>query len=127
MFAMARPRRPEVERAAVVEAAAGAGTVTARAARLARAVAAAALAQVDLLPDDEIIGLLRALDPSPVARLALDPAVDTAALIIVERVRRLEARGGRRLAEREWRDEDQAILAAVATILARRYRAMLTP
>lgn len=125
VFAMARPCRPDAERLALIAAAGDAGTATERAARVARLVAAAALQDVDLSPADRIVTLLRMASGDPIDRLATDPEIDTAGLIVAERVRRLEARGGRRLPESEWQIEDREIARAVAGKLSARYRKLL--
>ncbi len=125
VFAMARPRRPDAERDAVREAARGQGPAKQRAAWVARRVAVAALQDIDLDPNDRIVKLLRLASGDPVDRLATDPDIDTASLILAERQRRAEARGGRRLPEREWAREDREIVQAVSARLAERYRRLL--
>jgi hypothetical protein len=126
VHAMARPTRPIAERDLVRVAAAGAGSALNRARRLGRAVAEAAIADIDMDPADRVIGLLRALAASPVDRLANDPMFDTGALIVAARLARLRARGGRHLPEREWPAENREVLASVASTLARRYRVHLS-
>lgn len=127
VMAMARPRRPEAEREAVREAVAGStGSAIERARRLAHAVASAALADIDRDPADHVIVLLRGLSPSPVDRLSTSAEIDTSGLIVAERLRRLRARGGRRLSERETEAEDAEVLGAVAATLSRRYRKILS-
>ncbi|PZU77754.1 MAG: hypothetical protein DI530_12240 [Sphingomonas sp.] len=121
---MGRPRRPEIEHAAVIAAAGTTGTARARAARLARRVAVAAVAAVDET-EEPVIGMLRTLIGDPVALLARDPAIDTGAMVRAERARRCEARGGRRLPEAAWPAEDRDTVRVVAAQLERRYRRML--
>ncbi|WP_126172854.1 hypothetical protein [Altericroceibacterium xinjiangense] len=125
VYAMARPRRPALERVAVIEAAGDRGSASCRATRLAETVAAEAMRRIDADPAEAMIAALRLLDPSAVDILAADAEIDTASLIVAERVKRLEARGGQRLPEREWRHEDRATVEAVASVLARRYRKYL--
>lgn len=125
VFAMARPRRPEQERLAVLEGANGRGTASQRAARLAADVTALAIEEVDISPDDRVLSLLRDLAPTPARTLATDPTIDTAGLILAERTRRLASRSGRRLPEREWTQEDREIATAVTAVLMRRYRRIL--
>lgn len=122
VYAMARPRRPGAEKLAVRAAADGPGSAKARAQRLARAVAVRTLEEMDRQPHEQVITLLATLDPSPVAVLATDADIDTAALIRAERARRAEARGGRRLPEAEWPAEDRDVLESVRATLAERYR-----
>jgi hypothetical protein len=123
VYAMARPRRPEAERAAVIAAAAETGgTVAQRAALLAKRVATAVLADIDAEPDDRVLTILRQMQATPIDVLATDPDIDTAALVLAERLRSLTARAGRRLPEREWAAEDRTIVAVIANRLARRYR-----
>lgn len=126
IWAMARPRRPDEERAAVCNAAGVRGSASVRAARLAARVAVAAIAAVD--EDEEpIIAILHELAADPVAMLARDPDIDTAALVRSERAKRCEARGGRRLRERDWPAEDAQVVARITAVLARRYRGFLKP
>ena len=121
VYAMARPRRPAAEREAVRAAADGRGSAAQRASRLADRVAAAALSYVDADPADRLLEIVRA-DKSPIDTLATDAEIDTASLIVAERKRRLECRGGQHLPERQWLIEDRATVAAVASQLAERYR-----
>ncbi|MBZ9650328.1 hypothetical protein K9B33_22615 [Sphingobium sp. 3R8] len=114
------------ERLLVWEAAGSEGSIAERAARLARSVAAAAMAEIDQDEGDRVIALLRQLAPSFVDRLATDPEFSTGALIVKERVRRLEARGGKHLPQSEWCEENRQVLHAVAATLARRYRTFLS-
>lgn len=125
VYAMARPRRPAVERDLVRQAAGRAGGAAERAVRLARRVAAATMLEMDAEETDRVLQLLRAIAADPMTRLASDPEIDTAALIRSEREKRAAGRGGRRLRERDWPAEDREILAAVSDTLSRRYRAML--
>lgn len=125
VYAMARPRRPAAERAAVIAAAGRQGSAAQRAARLAETVARAALADIDGDPADRVIAALRSIEPTPVDILATDAEIDTASLIVAERVRRMQCRGGRRLAERAWPADDDETVRAVAETLARRYRKQL--
>lgn len=108
------------------EADTGSGTVSQRAARLAHAVASASMEDIDRDEADRVIGLLRALAASAVDRLATNPEFGTGVLILRERVRRMEARGGRHLAPSEWKDDDRAVLKAVTATLSRRYRSYLS-
>ncbi|UUL82231.1 hypothetical protein [Sphingomonas qomolangmaensis] len=125
VYAMARPRRPLSERDAVRAAAGVSGSVTCRATALARRVAAATIAEIDRPHAERILSLLNAMTGDPVTALATDAEIDTAALVVAARTRRLEARGGRRLPEAGWANEDREIAAEVAHVLARRYRAHL--
>lgn len=125
VYAMARPRRPTLERDLVRKAAGGGGSAAARAARLAARVALATIAAVDELEEETVLSLLREFSNDPVMRLARDPEIDTARLIRNERAKQSEARGGRRLAEREWPAEDARTAAAVSVLLTRRYRSFL--
>lgn len=125
VYAMARPRRPVVERQAVLAAAIGKGSQSQRAAQLADRVAVAALKYVDADPADRLANMLRDRDRTPVSILATDAEIDTASLIIAERVRRLESRGGQLLQERHWTAENRATVAAVAAQLTERYRRFL--
>ncbi|OHT22186.1 hypothetical protein [Edaphosphingomonas haloaromaticamans] len=125
IYAMARPRRPGAERETVIAAAGTNGSASNRARQLARAVAAAALADIDRDPAEHVIRLLRDLAPTPLDTLAISAEIDTAGLVIAERVRRLRARGGRRLSDREALSEDSEVIAAVASILSERYRRYL--
>ena len=119
---MARPRRPEIEREAVQAAAAGqSGSNAQRARRIARAVADQTLRELDGSPADRVLLLIGALGASPIATLATDPEVDTAAAIRAERAARMEARGWRRPTAAEWDADDRAMLEAVADRLAKRY------
>ena len=125
---MARPRRPASERECVRAAAADVpGTAARRAAIVAERVAAATLCFIDGAPGDRVSALLRRMAHCPIETLATDADIDTAGLVSIERIRRLEARGGRRLLERDWPAEDRAIGAAVTKLLARRYRGYLAP
>ena len=126
VFAMARPSRPASERALVLEAASSSGTAAERAARLAKAVAATALDEIDREDAERVIGLLRQLAPTAVDQLATAPEFATAEMIVRERVRRLEARGGKRLSPPNWADEDREVLRAVVATLSRRYRTYLS-
>ncbi len=119
---MARPRRPVAERDAVRAAATGRGTAAQRALHLARAVAKRTLAEIDRDPEEHIFRLLRDLEPSPLDVLATSPEIDTAALFVAERVRRLRDRAGRRLSDGELDIEDTEIIAAVTRKLTDRYR-----
>lgn len=85
----------------------------------------AALVHIDGDPEDRLIGQMHALVASPVYVLATDPDIDTAGLIVAERVRRMVCRGGRRLRECEWGREDSEVMATVADTLAERYRRLL--
>lgn len=121
VWAMARPRRPDAERVAVLAAVDSNGSAEARAMRLARVVVQETIADIDRDPSERVIALLRSLDPSPVQSLASDPEIDTAALIRSERQARLDGRGGRRLREAEWAIEDREVSRAAVATLARRY------
>jgi hypothetical protein len=125
VFAMARPRRPPAEANLVRAAADGPGCASQRALRLAARVAKATLADVDAVETDPVLVLLHALALNPVHQLATDPEIDTAALFRAERAKRADARGGRRLPEREWAAEDREIMATITAALARRYRGAL--
>ncbi len=122
VYAMARPGRPDAERVAVLAAAGDKGSIAQRAARLASKVAIEAMNHIDMDPGERILALLAPLAPSPIEVLATDPEIDTARLIQLERIQRMEARGGQRLAERQWAAEDRAILAKIVPTLAERYR-----
>ena len=126
VFSMARPSRPASERALVVEAASASGTAVERATRLAKAVAAIALDEIDREDAERVIGLLRQLAPTAVDQLATAPEFATAEMIVRQRVRRLEARGGKRLSQPQWADEDREVLKAVVATLSRRYRTYLS-
>ena len=122
VYAMARPRRPDTEREAVREAAARqSGSCAQRARRIAGAVAVLALRELDGTPADRVLLLLGTLEASPLLTLAVDPEVDTAAAIRVERAMRMEARRWRRPTPAEWDADDRALLAAVTERLAKRY------
>lgn len=121
VWAMGRPRRPDAERAAVLAAAVGSGSVEARATRLARRVVADTIAEIDRDPSERVIALLRSLNPTPLQSLASDPEIDTAAIIRAERQARLDGRGGRRLPEAEWPIEDREVSRAAVAVLAKRY------
>lgn len=122
VFAMARPGRPAAEREAVLEAAAQmTGSHAQRARRLAHAVAQLTLREIDGPAVDRVLLLLRTLDATPAAVLATDPEIDTAAMIRAERIRRLEAAGGRRSLPAEWPAEDRELLRIVTDQLAKRY------
>lgn len=125
-FAMARPARPRAERLLVVEAAGRSGTIVERATRLARAVATTAMGAIDRDEADRVIELLRQLAPTSVDELASGPDFATGDLILRERVRRLEARGGKRLRAEQWAEEDREVLEVVVATLARRYRNYLS-
>ncbi len=125
VFAMARPSRPLGERDLVSTADSGAGTVSERASRLALSVANASMADIDRDDADRVIGMLRALAPTAIDRLANDPEFGTGALIVRERLKRLEARGGKHLHPSDWKDDDRAVIKAVASTLSRRYRSYL--
>jgi hypothetical protein len=126
VFAMGRPRRPAEEAHLVRQAAADGGTAIARAARVAHRVAALTLVAVDEVGEEPVVKILRMLANDPTTILARDPSIDTAALIRIERARRCEARGGRRLPERDWEREDRETLKYVAVALTRRYRRYLS-
>ena len=79
VYAMARPRRPDAERLAVIAAGAGEGSAAQRARRLAYAAATTALQDIDADSADRVFTLLRGLTPSPVDVLATDAEIDTAA------------------------------------------------
>jgi hypothetical protein len=120
---MGRPARPAAEKHAVRAAIeAGRGSMAQRTRRLAQAVARQTMLEIDGDGTSRVIGLLDALIGSPIPLLASDPAIDTAELIRVERCRRLEARGGRRLPEADWPTEDREELAIVSEQLFRRYQ-----
>lgn len=122
VYAMARPARPAVEGELVRAALANQpGTAARRARSLAATVARQALAAIDGDPADRALLLLDALVCSPAARLALDEAIDTAALVRAERARRAEARGWRRLSDAQGCAEDREIVAAVTAALTKRY------
>jgi hypothetical protein len=125
VYAMARPRRPDAEREAVLSAPAGDGSAAQRARTLARAVVSAAVQDMDQDPGDRLVSLLMPLSVTPIARLATDPEIGTAGLIVRERMRRMEARGGRRLQEWEWCREDREIAATVTAVLAERYARLM--
>lgn len=93
---------------------------------LARKVAKAALDDLQAMPGDRVAILLGMMANSPLARLAADPEIDTAALVRAERLRRLEARSWRHLPEREWAADDRAVIEAVTAILAKRYSRFLS-
>lgn len=122
VYSMARPRRPAIEKHAVLAAAGTDGSMSRRATRLADRVARAALEYVDADPADRLLAILHGEDRAPIDTLATDAEIDTASLIVAERMRRLEARGGQHLPERQWLVEDRATVKAVADILAERYR-----
>lgn len=128
VFAMARPRRPESERLAVLAAASGDGSAQCRAARLARAVTAY-LGEVERTAPDDVTAIARRLAvrlaPSPVEILATDPMIDTGALIRRERVARFEARECRQASPAEWEAETRVLLAAAEATLAERYARIL--
>lgn len=124
IYAMARPRRPAIECQLVRAAAPTSGSVAQRATAVARAVAAEALVAID--ETEPVVSILRALATDPVSTLARDPSIDTGATIRIERARRADARGGRRLPEAEWQGEDREILKMLRDTLARRYRAHLS-
>lgn len=126
IFAMARPARPAAERDLVWEAAGTVGPIAERAGRLARLVASAAMDDIDRDDSDRVIGLLRQLAPSPVDRLATSPEFSTGVLVMKERVRRLEARGGKHLPPAAWAEDNRQVLSAVASTLTRRYRTFLS-
>jgi len=126
VFAMARPGRPAEEARLVRQAAADGGTAVARAARVAHRVAALTLVAVDEVGEEPVVAILRMLANDPAVILARDPSIDTAALIRIERARRCDARGGRRLPEREWEREDRETLRSVEAALTRRYRRYLS-
>lgn len=126
VLAMARPKRPVTECAAVIEAASGNGSAAQRARRLADRVAAMAIEEVNRDPADDLTVMLRVLEGSPAYFLATDPEINTARLVSAERCKRLEARGGRRLPERDWHREDADIQIFVSNLLAERYRRFLT-
>lgn len=118
VFAMARPGRPAIEREAVLEAAAQmTGSHAQRARRLAHAVAQLTLREIDGPAADRVLLLLRTLDATPAAVLATDPEIDTAGMIRAERIRRLEATGGRRSLPAE----DRELLRTITDQLAKRY------
>lgn len=122
VYAMARPRRPDAEGLAVREAVADwRGSAASRSRRLAIAVAKAAMADIDVAPEQRLLAMLARLVPSPVSRLATDPAIDTAAFIRAARAAALEAHGWRRLTDGEWREVDRTILDAMTARLAKRY------
>lgn len=122
IMAMGRPARPFAEREAVRAAVAGmTGSAAQRARRLASTVAEIALREIDGDSGDRLLLLLRALDASPAAVLATDAEIDTGATIRAERVRRLEAAGGRRTPPAEWDAEDRDVLRVVTDQLAKRY------
>lgn len=126
IYAMARPARPAAERELVWEGAGSAGSIAERAGRLARLVATAAMAEIDQDDGDRVISLLRQIAPTPVDRLATNPEFSTGALIVKERMRRLEARGGKHLPPTQWQEEDRQVVVAVAATLSRRYRTYLS-
>ncbi len=75
---------------------------------------------------ERILLLLASLDASPVARLATDPDIDTAAIIRSGRAALMEARGWRRPTEQEWDADDRRLIDATARKLAKRYARHLT-
>lgn len=97
-----------------------------RAAVLGRKVARAALDDLQGIPGERVTILLGTMAGSPLIRLAIDPEIDTCALVRAERLRRLEGRSWRHLPEREWAAEDREVIAAVAAILAKRYSRFLS-
>ncbi len=121
VFAMARPRRPACERDAVIAAARPDGTAAARARALARDVAQAAIEDIDRAPEDRLMLLLAPEPVSLVQLLATDAEMGASALVVRERLRRMEGRSGRRLREWEWRAEDREISSTVTAALAKRY------
>lgn len=132
VMAMARPPRPIRERVAVAEAAAALTCPSNRtkAAKIARLVAAEAVAYLDADPVEQRLGDLDAAfapsPPSPIITLARCPEINTVGLVAARRAERFEARSFRQIGQREWEAETQAIIAEVAAVLAERYRRFLT-
>lgn len=121
VFAMARPRRPASECDAVIAAARPEGTAAARARALARAIVEAAIEDIDRTPEDRLMLLLAPEPVSLVQLLATDADMGVTALVVRERLKRMEARSGQRLREWEWRTEDREIISTITAILAKRY------
>lgn len=120
--AMARPARPQAERAAVLAATAAyppSWAVTRKASALASKVVAEVLRE---LQSDPLLTTLEQLTgQSPVLTLATDPEINTLDEIVERQVERLRARNGRYLSNLEQRAELIAIAAEVEPLLAGRF------
>ncbi|NTZ44048.1 hypothetical protein G7A66_13360 [Altererythrobacter sp. SALINAS58] len=119
---MARPSRPQAERAAVL-AAAGDYPASWAVTRKASALASKVVAElVKELQSDRLLTVLEQLAcQSPVLTLATDPEINTLDEIVERQVERLRARHGRHLSPLEHRAELSAIAAEVEPLLAGRY------
>lgn len=132
VMAMARPPRPVRERMAVHQAASALTCPSnrAKAAMIAKQVAADAVAYLNADPVEQRLGDLDAVfapsPPSPITTLARCPEINTVGLVATRRAERFEARSFRQIGQREWDTETQAITAEVERVLARRYRSFLT-
>jgi hypothetical protein len=128
-LAMARPARPPREAQLVIAAAAvlrseeRGDCLQGVARRLAERVVAAALEELGRSDSfaTALAELERSLAPSPVADLATDPEIDTAAEITRRRLDRYAARCCRQLSDREWEAETREIAAEAVATLANRY------
>ena len=122
VFAMARPSRPSAEKHAVRLAASNMdGSIQRKAVVIARAVAAAALREIDADPADAIALMLQPQKHGPIESLAGDPEIDTGAIIRAARIRRMQDRGCRHLPPTLWERENREVLREVAGSLSRRY------
>jgi hypothetical protein len=129
---MARPRRPEAEAQAVLEAAelVRAETGVASAKALSREIAArvvmAFLAELEADPMDLAFAAIeRDLLRSPFQRLASCPDIDLAFEFVKRRIKAVEDRQGRYLAPVEQATEQRAILDDLQALLAGRYDRLL--
>jgi hypothetical protein len=125
---MARPRRPEVERQAVLAAAdvvrRETGMISAKAVSREIAARVVRALETELEADPlelALIAIERDLIGSPFQRLASCPNIDTISDLVERRVNRLRARSGRYLSPAEQTAERHIIADELTTVLAGRY------
>jgi len=128
VFAMARPRRPCAESAAVIAASGRTGSARQRGARVAQAVTEliARLERIDPSDPEALATRLAAkLSPSPIEYLALDPEINVLGMLFAARLGSFEARECRQISDHAWQIETSKILARVEKTLAARYARLI--
>lgn len=127
VLAMARPRRPSAERAAVRALARTGSSARCQANRIAHSVVAAYLADLNRTDPLEraLFEAAQHVSPDPLHKLATSPDYGVAELFARERIVRFESRECCQLTPAAWDSETQEIAAKVRRQLARRYRDFL--